>query len=162
MYLRSTHSHPPVTFFCLFTVQTGQNSSKPLLVTSLSQCRVPRQLHTQSKGRVWPWPLAEVRDVVKVFEAVLVLAGEGAAFAGRREGGGLGGELLVKVADVLPPPDVGDERGREPPLQQRFPVHTLRGGTERPDWFIESSMQLKTAARDVTVSHRVGADAGAI
>lgn len=60
-------------------------------------------------------PLAEVGDVVEVAEAVLVLAGERAGLARRRQGGRLGGELLIKVADVLSALDGGNEgRGQLP------------------------------------------------
>lgn len=60
-------------------------------------------------------PLAEVGDVVEVAEAVLVLAGERAGLARRCQGGRLGGELLVEVADVLSALDGGNEgRGQLP------------------------------------------------
>ena len=76
-------------------------------------------------------PLAEVRDIVKVFEAILVLAGESARFPGRRERRGFGGELFIEVADILLAADGGDEGRGEFPLQQCLPVQTLTEREER-------------------------------
>lgn len=70
--------------------------------------------------------LAEVGDIVEVSEAVLVFAGERAGLAGRREGRGFGGELLVEVAHVLLAADGGNEGRGQLPLQQGLPVHTLQ------------------------------------
>lgn len=78
-----------------------------------------------------PAPLAEVRDVVKVPEALLVFTGEHARLSWRRERRSLGGELLVEVADVFLTDDGGDEGRGDLPLQQRLPVHILQGEGER-------------------------------
>lgn len=68
---------------------------------------------------------AEVRDVVKVPEAFLVLAGEHAGLPRGGERGHFSGELLVKVADVFLAADGRDEGRRHFSLQQRLPVHVL-------------------------------------
>lgn len=75
--------------------------------------------------------LAEVRDVVKVPEAVLVFAGEHARFTWRRERRSFSGELLVEVADVFLAANGGDEGRGHLPLQQRLPVHVLEGDGEK-------------------------------
>lgn len=72
-----------------------------------------------------PLTLAEVRDVVKIFEIFLFPAIEDAALAGWREGGPLGRELHVKVADVLFSSDARDEWRRGFPLEERLPVRIL-------------------------------------
>ena len=75
-------------------------------------------------------PLAEVWDVVKVPEAVLVFAGEHAGLPGGREGGEFGGELLIEVTDVCFAADGGHEGRGHLSLQQRLPVHILNGDGE--------------------------------
>lgn len=72
-------------------------------------------------------PLAEVRDVVEVPEAVLVFAGEHARLTWRRQRRRLGGELLVEVAHVFFAANRGDEGGGHLPLEQCVPVHVLEG-----------------------------------
>ena len=76
-------------------------------------------------------PLAEVGDVVKVPEALLVFAGEHTRFAWWRECRRFGGELLVEVADVFLPDNGGDEGGGSLPLQQHLPVHILEADREK-------------------------------
>lgn len=75
--------------------------------------------------------LAEVRDVIKVPEAVLVLPGEHAGLTWRRERRRLGGELFVEVADVFFVANGGNEGRRYFPLQQCLPVHVLEGEDEK-------------------------------
>lgn len=70
--------------------------------------------------------LAEVRDVVEILEVVLLLAGQGAALAGRREGRSLGRELRVEIADVLFSFDKRDKGRQDFPLKESLPVHTLQ------------------------------------
>lgn len=76
-------------------------------------------------------PLAEVRDVVKVPETVLVFAGERTGLTWRRERRRFCGELLVKVTDVFFAADGRDEGRGQLLLQQRLPVHALEGETEK-------------------------------
>lgn len=71
-------------------------------------------------------PLAEVRDIVKVPEALLFFAGEHTRLSWRCERRHFSGELLVKVADIFLATDGRDEGWGHFPLQQRFPVHILK------------------------------------
>lgn len=70
-------------------------------------------------------PLAQVGDIVKVLEVVLLFAAQVVALPRRRQDGTLGCELHVKVADVLPSFDAGHERGRDFLPIERVPVHPL-------------------------------------
>lgn len=79
-------------------------------------------------------PLAEVRDVVKVTEALLVFAGEHARLTRRRQRRGFGGELLVKVADVFLADNGGDEGRGHLLLKQRLPVHVLEIKSRRDNY----------------------------
>ncbi len=78
-----------------------------------------------------PSPLAEIRDVVKVPEAVLVFAGEHTRLPWRGESWRFSGELLVEVTDVFLAANGGDEGRGHLPLQQRLPVHVLEGDGEK-------------------------------
>lgn len=77
-----------------------------------------------------PSPLAEVRDVVEVPEAVLVFPRQNTNLARRRECGRFGGELLIKVTDVFFAADGRDEGRGHLSLQQRLPVYILEGDRE--------------------------------
>lgn len=70
-------------------------------------------------------PLAQVGDIIKVLEVVLLFAAQVVALPGRRQGGTLCRELHVKVADVLPSLDGRHEWGWDFPLIERLPVHPL-------------------------------------
>lgn len=71
-------------------------------------------------------PLAEVRDIVKVPEALLFFPGEHARLPWRCERRHFSGKLLVKVADIFLATDGRDEGWGHFPLQQCFPVHILK------------------------------------
>lgn len=72
-----------------------------------------------------PASLAEIRDVIKVPEALLVSAGERARLPRGRQRRGLHGELFVEVADVFLAADRRDKGRRDLLLQQSLPVHVL-------------------------------------
>lgn len=93
-------------------------------VAKSSKSNVPRDLLASG-------PLAEVRDVVKVPETVLVFAGERTGLTWRRERRRFRGELLVKVTDVFFAADGRDEGRGQLLLQQRLPVHALEGETDK-------------------------------
>lgn len=99
-----------------------QGQSQPSLLRLISESVAGSgQLRT-----LWPPTLAEVGYIVKILEVVLLLAIEGAALAGRREGGSLSCELHVKVADIFLSSDGRDERRRDLPLKKGLPVHILK------------------------------------
>lgn len=70
--------------------------------------------------------LAEVRHVVEIFEEVLLLLGERAALSGGSEGGRLGGELCVEVADVFFSHDGRDEWRCDFPMEKSVPIRVLK------------------------------------
>lgn len=146
IWIISYHSFPPlwkqprgyvcvrprsVQLSCRPHTLTQRKTKDPFLVSPVT---LPSPFSGQSlttgaddpPSTPWPQALAEVRDVIKIFEVVLLLPRNGAALAGRRERGGLGGELRVEVADVFLPHNGRDEGRRDFPLEKRVPVHSLR------------------------------------